>query len=185
MAAAARRPAPDGTASCQIPAAAAGGVKAVTRRRAMAAHRRVAERTGQRAWIAFGGRADMPWQRLLRPGFRHCFAALADPAGWLVLDPLAGRLVVARLDVPAAYDLPGFYRRAGWQVLGPFVPDEPRRTLMPPLLPGGCVGLCRSVLGGDAPWALTPHGLYRALLRRGQFPAHQEEFFLDALADNT
>ena len=32
----------------------------------------------QQAWIVFGGGADMAWQRLLRPGFRHCFAALAD-----------------------------------------------------------------------------------------------------------
>ncbi|HYZ31301.1 MAG TPA: hypothetical protein VE684_03345, partial [Crenalkalicoccus sp.] len=77
-----------------------------------AAHRRAAEHLAQRAFIVFGGGAGQPWLRLLRPGFRHCFAALEDAAGWTVLDPLTGRLLVARLDLPPGFDLPGFYRRA-------------------------------------------------------------------------
>ena len=120
----------------------------------------------QQAWIVFGGGADMVWQRLLRPGFRHCFAALADTAGWTVLEPLSGRLVVARLDLPPGFDLPRFYRRAGLVVLGPFPPAEPRPRPLPALVPMSCVGLCRAVLGPGAPWALTPFGLFRALARR-------------------
>ena len=34
----------------------------------------------QDAFIVFGGQADQRWLRLLRPGFRHCFAAIADAA---------------------------------------------------------------------------------------------------------
>lgn len=117
----------------------------------------------QRAYIVFGGGADQPWLRPLRPGFRHCFAALADAAGWTVLDPLSGRLVVARLELPAGFDLPGFYRRCGFAVLGPFLPGGPRARLLPPLAPFSCVALCRAVLGEGAPFALTPYGLFRAL----------------------
>ena len=52
------------------------------------AHRRVdTAGQGQRIWLAFGGEADQPWLRPLRRGFRHCFAALADGAGWTVLEP--------------------------------------------------------------------------------------------------
>ena len=127
------------------------------------AHRRAVEAGTQQAWIVFGGAADQPWLRPLRTGFRHCFAALADASGWTVLDPLSGRLVVARLEVPAGFDLPGFYRRAGFAVLGPFRPGGPRRRLLPPLAPFSCVALCRAVLGAGAPFALTPRGLYRAL----------------------
>lgn len=133
------------------------------------AHRRAAlgtEDPPQQAWIAFGGRADLPWLRLLRPGFRHCFAALSDASGWTVLDPLCGRLAVARPEVPPGFDLPGFYRRAGLTVLGPFAPAAPAPLPLPPLLPLTCVGLCRAVLGPGAPAALTPYGLYRGLLRR-------------------
>ncbi len=117
----------------------------------------------QQVWIVFGGRADMAWQRMLRPGFRHCFAALRDEAGWLVLDPLAGCLVLARIDVPAAFDLPAFYRRAGLTALGPFPAGTTRPHRLPGLLPMNCVGLCRAVLGHAAPLAFTPRGLHAAL----------------------
>ena len=127
------------------------------------AHRRHLAR--QQAWIVFGGRADHLWQRLLRRGFRHCFAALEDARGWTVLDPLTGRLLVARLDVPPGFDLPGFYRRAGLLPVGPFPLDEP--ALGPALrgAPISCVSICRAVLGPHAPFAMTPHGLFRALTR--------------------
>ncbi|WP_137179444.1 hypothetical protein [Roseomonas sp. AR75] len=128
------------------------------------AHRRMAESgPGQTVWIAFGGEADQPWLRLLRRGFRHCFAAVADETGWTVLEPLSGRLLVARLPVPAAFDLPGFYRRAGLAVLGPFEPGAPRGGWRPGLAPLTCVTLCRALLGSDAPRAMTPYGLFRAL----------------------
>ncbi len=129
------------------------------------AHRRATADAAQRAFIAFGGGADQPWLRPLRRGFRHCFAALEDAAGWTVLDPLSGRLVVARLDLPRGFDLPGFYRRAGLTVLGPFLPGGPRRSLLPPLALFSCVALCRAVLGAGAPFAVTPFGLFRALTR--------------------
>ena len=41
-----------------------------------AAHRRSAAEAAQRAFIVFGGGADLPWLLPLRRGFRHCFAAL-------------------------------------------------------------------------------------------------------------
>jgi hypothetical protein len=128
-------------------------------------HRRVAagDGVGQTVWIAFGGVADQPWLRVLRPGFRHCFAALGDEAGWTVLEPLSGRLMVARLPVAGSFDLPGFYRRAGLSVLGPFVAGAPAARPLPPLLPFTCVALCRALLGSGAPFAVTPYGLFRAL----------------------
>lgn len=127
------------------------------------AHRRAAAEQPQRVFIAFGGEADQLWLRPLRRGFRHCFAALNDESGWTVLDPLSGRLLVARLDLPAGFDLPAFYRRAGLTVLGPYLPGEPRARWTPPLAPFNCVALCRALLGPDAPFAITPHGMFRAL----------------------
>lgn len=121
-------------------------------------------RAAQSVFIAFGGRADQFWLRCLRPGFRHCFAALHEPGrGWLVIDPLSGRLVAESLDVAPDFDLPGFYRRAGLTVLGPFAPGKPRASWLPGLVPLSCVSVCRAVLGDAAPFALTPWGLFRAL----------------------
>lgn len=126
---------------------------------------RAAREAEQQVWIAFGGEADQFWLRPLRRGFRHCFAALRDEAGWTVLEPLSGRLIVARLAVPASFDLPAFYTRAGLAVVGPFAPGPARAGWLPGLLPFTCVGLCRAVLGAGAPRALTPWGLFRRLLQ--------------------
>lgn len=116
-------------------------------------------------WIAFSGRADLPWLRLLRPGFRHCFAAVADDRGWTLVDPLWGRLVVQRLAVGPEFDLPAFWRRAGFRVLGPFTPAAPRSGVIPPFGPFNCVTACLRLLGLRWPLALTPFGLYRRLVR--------------------
>lgn len=119
----------------------------------------------QELWIGFGGQADQLWLRLLRPGFRHCFAALRDQAGWTLVEPLSGRLLVTRAGLSADFDLPGFYRRAGLAVVGPFRPGPPAaRGWFPEMGPYSCVKVCRALMGVAAPWAITPHGLYRALV---------------------
>jgi hypothetical protein len=118
----------------------------------------------QSVWIVFSGRADHAWQRLLRPGFRHCFAALEDDAGWLVLDPLTGRLLLTRIAVPRGYDLPGFYRRAGMKPVGPFLLEEQAVGSPCRGLPMNCVSISRAVLGPHAPCAITPAGFYRSLV---------------------
>jgi hypothetical protein len=121
------------------------------------------EDSQQSIWIIFGGRADQPWLYPLRRGFRHCFAAIHETEGWTVLDPLSGRLLVARLPVDTSFDLPGFYRRAGLCVSGPFTPSPAAPRLLPPIFGLSCVALCRALLGADAPRALTPFGLYLRL----------------------
>lgn len=130
-------------------------------------HRRHAP--AQQAWIVFAGRADHGWQRWLRPGFRHCFAALHDGEGWLVVEALTGRLLVSRLAVTPGFDVPNFYRRAEMTVLGPFTVREATgggiSGRLPGWLPLNCVNVCRALIGPHAPTAWTPHGLYRGLLR--------------------
>lgn len=129
------------------------------------AHRRLAVEGGQRLFIVFGGSADQWWLRLLAPGFRHCFAAIADADGWTILDPLSGRLLVQRLPLAADFDLPAVYARAGLAVLGPFAPAPSCGRWLPPCLPFTCVSLCRALLGPGAPFALTPAALFHRLQR--------------------
>ncbi len=121
--------------------------------------------TDNAIWVAFSGRADLPWLKLLRPGFRHCFCAVADATGWTLVDPLARRLVVQRLKVAREFDLPAFWRRAGFRVLGPFSPAPGGPSLLPPLAPFNCVTACLRLLGLRWRLVLTPFGLYRRLAR--------------------
>ncbi|KAA2214351.1 hypothetical protein [Teichococcus oryzae] len=131
------------------------------------APRRLAE-DEQRVWIGFGGRADRFWMRLLAPGFRHCFAVLQDARGWTVVEPLSGRLLVARLELEPDYDLPAFYRRADLALLGPFEPGPAMCSALPTMSPFSCVAVCRAVLGREAPFALTPRQLFAALRKQMQ-----------------
>ncbi len=113
--------------------------------------------------VVFGGSADQWWLRPLKRGFRHCFPVLFDGENWIVAEPLCGRLMVAKLPVPQGFDLPGFYTRAGLRVLGPFAASSPVPRFFPWFWPSTCVEITRQILGGDAPFAITPYGLFKAL----------------------
>ena len=104
------------------------------------------------AWVVYRGEAPLWWLRLLRPGFRHCLALLNDGRRWVAVDPLAGFTDVAVLDLPADFDLPGWYpaplrRPAGPAPWGPFT----------------CVEAVKRLIGLRAPWVLTPWQLHRHL----------------------
>jgi hypothetical protein len=134
----------------------------------------------QQIWIVFAGSPPaavrrLPWLRLFRADFRHCFAAIHDSWGWLLVDPLCGRLVVARLsDVPDA-DLPARLRQPGMRVLGPFRAGPPQPQLLPPIAPFTCVTACLRLLGRRAPWVMTPWQLFLHLAPSAQ----KKDFILD------
>ena len=61
-------------------------------------------------WIAFSGRADLRVLRMLRPGFRHCFALIRGAERWLVVDSMLHRMEVQATQCDAAFDLPQYLR---------------------------------------------------------------------------
>ncbi len=116
-----------------------------------------------RVWVVFRGEAELWWLRLLKPGFRHCFALLHDGRHWVIVDPLSPFTDVSVLDLPAAFDLPGWYRGMGMAV----APAPVRRGLTRPApwAPFTCVEAVKRLLGLHAPAVLTPWQLYRRLAR--------------------
>lgn len=114
----------------------------------------------ERALVVFSGRADLAWQRLLRPGFRHCCLILEDGGSWLLVEPLATRLQVRRLG-PVTAGLRARLQRAGLTV----VETEPWPPLPHPAPPGlwTCVETVKRGLGIRAIWVQTPWQLYRFL----------------------
>jgi hypothetical protein len=47
--------------------------------------------SSRQAYVAFGGQADLPWLKLLKPGFRHCFIVLEAADCWVLYEPLSHR----------------------------------------------------------------------------------------------
>lgn len=96
---------------------------------------------------------------LLRPGFRHCFCAVRSSAYWIVIDGRRG-LPVIEVVAGAETDLAAFYRGLGYTVAEiAAAPRAPRQ----PVAFATCVGVVKRVLGVRAPFAFTPHQLWKRL----------------------
>lgn len=112
------------------------------------------------SWVVFTGQTDLPWLRLLRRGFRHCFVILNDGTHWLTVDPLSNYTDIHVCHVPAEFDLPLWLADRGLKVL-PVRMQRPARPA--PWMPFTCVEAVKRLLGIHRRWLITPWQLYRYL----------------------
>ena len=125
----------------------------------------LSSRRGRRALVIFSGKADLPWLRLLRPGFRHCLIAVEGEGGWVVIDPLSHRT-----DISFRADLERGDLQSGFEAAGCVCVPTCLRTPEPrpaPWRPFTCVEAVIRVLGMRKPWVFTPWQLYRTLTEEG------------------
>lgn len=122
------------------------------------------ERAGQRALAVFTDATDLPVLRLLKPGFRHCFAALPEGDGWILYEPLSNRTEISTVRAIDADRLADAYRRRGCTVVAWRIGPPRARAIFPG--PFTCVAAVKRVLRIHAPFAVTPYRLYRHLADR-------------------
>lgn len=117
--------------------------------------------------VVFTDATDLWWLRLLRPGFRHCFVALACAGGWVVVDPMSHCTAVAHFPLSQEFDLAGWYRQHGLKVIAvkKISPDKGVALL----LPHSCVECVKRILGIRAAMVLTPWQLFRYLNKTRKF----------------
>lgn len=125
----------------------------------------------QGAWsrglVVFTDVTELWWLRPLKPGFRHCFVALAFPAGWVVVDPMSHRTGVAHFPLSQEFDLASWYRQHGLEVVAVKNISTERRVA--PILPYSCVECVKRILGIRAAGVVTPWRLYRYLNKAKTF----------------
>jgi hypothetical protein len=128
------------------------------------------------ALVVFVDQTECPWLRVLRRGFRHCFAAVSDGSSWIVCDPLKDRMEINLLRLPADFDLAGFYAGKGYEVLIGHVRRVPCRDRLA-LAPMTCVAVVKRILGLRAMRVLTPRQLFCHLrnTRDGAFLRYRVE----------
>ena len=115
----------------------------------------------QEAWVVFSGEAELWWLRLLKPGFRHCFAIARDTKNWIVLDPLSPHLEVSVLPLPHGFDVPRWLMEQNMTVIrAPIKRDYARCA---PTNWFSCVEVIKRFLGIHTRRILTPWQLYRFL----------------------
>jgi hypothetical protein len=126
------------------------------------------------ALVVFEDRPDAGALRWLRPGFRHCFCLTGDDRRWVLLDPLKGGLAVALVEGLSADALAVQLARGGRRILHGNV-IEPGASVRPALRPLTCVEVVKRAVGLASATVVTPHQLYRRLLRPGPgCPAYVE-----------
>lgn len=113
------------------------------------------------AWVVFSGETEIPWLRLLRPGFRHCFAVVRTGGSWVVLDPLSHCTRLHVLAAPADWAPEPWFTARGLTVVAASLREPPHR--MAPWRPYTCVEAVKRLLGLHRPGVFTPWQLYRAL----------------------
>lgn len=118
---------------------------------------------GPRAWVAFEGRTDAWWLRLLKPGFRHCFVVVEDGGRWIVVDPVSPFTHVALVTPPGKGGVAGWLAGMGLTVVETAVCRTHTRPA--PWAPFTCVEAVKRVLGLHAARIVTPWQLYRHLTR--------------------
>ena len=117
----------------------------------------------QQGWVVFTGQTDLPWLKLLKPGYRHCFALLNDGTHWITFDPLSNYTEIAVHHVPVDFDLPRWFSMRGMQV----VKADLKRIKRPaPWMIFTCVEAVKRVLGLHKIFIFTPWQLYRYLQRQ-------------------
>ncbi|MEZ5814978.1 MAG: hypothetical protein R3E13_09740 [Alphaproteobacteria bacterium] len=112
------------------------------------------------AWAVFSGHADLPWLKILRPGFRHCAVLMNDGRRWVTVDPLSNYTEIAIHDLPPEFDLPLWMKTNGYTVIKAPLRRETRPA---PFAVYSCVESVKRVLGIHKRLIFTPWQLYRYL----------------------
>jgi hypothetical protein len=117
------------------------------------------------ALVVFTDQCDVWWLRGLRPGFRHCFAVVRDPAGeWVACDWLKGRLVFRVYGPQNPDELVERLLRRGFRVVELAGRGERGRPMLRAM---SCVEVVKQAVGLGGRRPLTPYGLWCHLGRLG------------------
>ena len=124
--------------------------------------------TPRDVWVVFSDHADLKWLKILKPGFRHCFALIHDGDHWLAIDPMSHYVDFSILPVDPNYDLPIWIAGKGLSL----VRIAPNRTVQKPAPIGvfTCVEVIKRFLGIHRRRIMTPWQLYCYLQKVTKFP---------------
>lgn len=113
------------------------------------------------AVVVFADGCGPAFLRALRPGFRHCFVAVASQDQWVLCDPLLHRTDLVAFEASSAADIVRLYEDLGLVALRTRIRPDPVFCVR--VRPFTCVEVVKRVLGIDAPFIITPWQLFREI----------------------
>ncbi len=108
-------------------------------------------------WVVFSGQTDLPWLRLFKPGFRHCYVLMNDGDRWVTLDPLSSHTELRVHHMPGDFDLPLWLKSRGLRVVKTKLFRVQKQA---PWMVFTCVEAVKRVLGLHKRLIFTPWQLY-------------------------
>ncbi|MBL4720287.1 MAG: hypothetical protein JKY20_04030 [Alphaproteobacteria bacterium] len=123
-------------------------------------------KSDRRAYVAFGGQTELPWLRLLKQGFRHCFLVLEAPGCWILHEPLSHRTEITVIQAGDGFEPAVWLRHFDYTVI-PATVSKPPRTAAP-WGPFTCVEAVKRVLGVRDGFILTPWRLHEFLREQNE-----------------
>jgi hypothetical protein len=112
--------------------------------------------------VIFSGETDIRWLRILKPGFRHCFACLHKNGQWIFYDPLANKTELSVLAGMDSIDLEFWFRQRGCTVVRTHSILSQQQKLRPSFFT--CVEATKRLLGIHNGIIITPWQLYKHLM---------------------
>ena len=140
-------------------------------------------RQTRQVWVVFTNQTELPWVRIFKQGFRHCFILINDGNNWISVDPMANYMDVVVHHVPAAFDLSGWLEQRGHHLVETQISTEINKSA--PWMLFTCVEACKRILGIHSRSIFTPWQLYQYLnseireksVRRTVFSKLREKFY--------
>jgi hypothetical protein len=115
-------------------------------------------------WAVFSNDTDIGFLKILKHGYRHCFIIMQQDARWVIIDPRADKTDIQILPHPPHFNFPRYLTEQGKTVVKISNTFKTPRKIAS-ILPISCVETLKRVIGLHQWWVLTPHQLYRALLK--------------------
>lgn len=115
----------------------------------------------EKLFVVFIGKTDLPWLRILKPGFRHCYIMGLQQGLWFSIDPLANQIEFIIHNLPPHYRLEDWAAAHGGKAVQ--VNFESLQMRMMPVEMFTCVAFVKRFLRIRRRRIITPYQLYRYL----------------------
>ncbi len=124
-----------------------------------------------KAWVVFSGQTDLPWLRILKKGYRHCYILLDDGKHWITVDPLSNYTDISVHDMPLNFNLSLWMKNRGHMIVPATIEHRDKQA---PWMPFSCVEAVKRILGIHNAFIFTPWQLYRYLQKYRQKDRQKE-----------
>lgn len=114
-------------------------------------------------WVVFSDETDLWFLKILKTGFRHCFIIMQQDNRWVLIDPRADKTDIQILPHPYHFNFPRFFMEQGKTVVKVPLIQTPRKLAS--VLPISCVEIIKRFVDLHRWFVMTPHQLYRSLLK--------------------